>query len=159
MKKVHGMGKRERLLLQVAAILHDCGRYVSLINQSDCSYQIIMASEIIGMTHLEREIVASTVKHSSMPMQPYESVSDKMDQQSYMIVSKLMAILKIANAMDRSHKQKFKTIKAVLKNKELLITIEAEESIILEKGLFSSYADSFEEVFSVMPKIREKRVL
>ena len=159
MKKVHGMGKRERLLLQVAAILHDCGRYVSLINQSDCSYQIIMASEIIGMTHLEREIVASTVKHSSMPMQPYESVSDKMDQQSYMIVSKLMAILKIANAMDRSHKQKFKTIKAVLQNKELLITIEAEESIILEKGLFSSYADSFEEVFSVMPKIREKRVL
>ena len=25
MKKIHGLGKRERLLLQVAAILHDCG--------------------------------------------------------------------------------------------------------------------------------------
>ena len=69
-----------------------------------------------------------------------------------------MAILKIANAMDRSHKQKFKNVKASLKNKELLITIEAEESIVLEKGLFSTYADSFEEVFSVMPKIKEKRV-
>ena len=44
--KIHGMGKRERLLLQAAAILHDCGRYVSLVNQSECSYQIIMASEI-----------------------------------------------------------------------------------------------------------------
>ena len=75
-----------------------------------------------------------------------------------MIVAKLMAILKIANAMDRSHKQKFKNIKAALKDKELLITIETEESMILEKGLFSSYADSLEEVFSVMPKIKEKRV-
>ncbi len=158
MKKVHGMGKRERLLLQVAAILHDCGRYVSLVNQSECSYRIIMASEIIGMTHLEREIVASAVKYSALPMLPYENVSSKMDQESYMIVAKLMAILKIANAMDRSHKQKFKNIKAALKDKELLITIETEESMILEKGLFSSYADSFEEVFSVMPKIKEKRV-
>ena len=30
MKKVHGLGKRERLLLEVATILHDCGKYVSL---------------------------------------------------------------------------------------------------------------------------------
>ena len=43
-----------------------------------------------------------------------------------------MAILKIANAMDRSHKQKFKNIKAALKDKELLITIETEESMILD---------------------------
>lgn len=152
------MGRRERLLLQAAAILHDCGRYVSMVNQSECSYQIIMASEIIGMTHLEREIVASTVKHNALPMQPYESVSDRMDQKSYMIVSKLTAILKIANAMDRSHKQKFRNIKAVLRDRELVITVEAEENIVLEKGLFSTYADSFEEVFSVMPKIKEKRV-
>lgn len=57
MKKIHGLGKRERLLLQVAAILHDCGKYISLANGPLCSYDIIMASEIIGLTHMEREIV------------------------------------------------------------------------------------------------------
>lgn len=158
MKKVHGMGKRERLLLRIAAMLHDCGRYISLVNQAECSYQIIMASEIIGMTHLEREITASTVKYNSQPLPPYEMMLDKMDQESYMIVAKLAAILKIANAMDRSHKQKFKSIKAVLRDKELLLTVEATESIVLEKGLFSTYADSFEEIFSVKPTIREKRI-
>ena len=158
MKKVHGMQERERLLLETAAMLHDCGRYISLVNQAECSYQIIMASEIIGMTHLEREIVASTVKYNSQPLPPYESMMDKMDQESYMIVAKLAAILKIANAMDRSHKQKFKNIKASLREKELIITVEAMESIILEKGLFSAYADSFEEIFSVKPTIKEKRV-
>src|SRR5699024_2203591 len=34
MKKVHGMGPRERLLLQIAAIRHDCGNFIS---PSNCS--------------------------------------------------------------------------------------------------------------------------
>lgn len=158
MKKVHGMGKRERLLLQTAATLHDCGRYISLVNQAECSYQIIMASEIIGMTHLEREIVASTVRYNSQPLPPYSSMLDKLNQEEYMVVAKLAAIIKIANAMDRSHKQKYKNMKASLKEKELIITVESSESIVLEKGLFCAYADSFEEIFSVKPAIKEKRV-
>ena len=60
MKKVHGLGRRERLLLQVAAILHDCGKYISFANGPSCSYDIIMASEIIGLTHKEREINCKT---------------------------------------------------------------------------------------------------
>jgi exopolyphosphatase/guanosine-5'-triphosphate,3'-diphosphate pyrophosphatase len=164
MKKVHGMQTRERLLLQVAAILHDCGRYISLANQSECSYHIIMSSEIIGMTHLEREIVASTVKYNTQPLSPYEEVVNKMDQHSYMIVAKLSAILKIANAMDRSHKQKYKNIKAALhdnsqKEKQLVITVDCKENTNLEKGLFTAYADSFEKIFSIRPVIKEKRVV
>ncbi len=158
MKKVHGMGNRERLLLQTAAILHDCGRYISLVNQAECSYQIIMASEIIGMTHLERQMAANIVKYNSHPLPQYQNMVDRMSQGNYMIVAKLAAIIKIANAMDRSHRQKFRNIKAVLKEKELIITVESSESIVLEKGLFSTYADSFEEVFSVKPTIKEKRV-
>ncbi len=159
MKKVHGMGGRERLLLQLAAILHDCGRYISLVNQAECSYQIIKASEIIGVTQTEREIVANTVKYNSRAALPDSGDISGLDGDSSMTVAKLTAILKIANAMDRSHKQKFKSVKASLRERELLITVESVESIVLEKGLFSAYADSFEEVFCVNPKIREKRVL
>ncbi len=158
MKHVHGMGKRERLLLQAAAILHDCGGYISRMNQAECSYQIIMASEIIGMTHLEREIVACTVRYNSNPLVPYEELMDRLDQPGYMVAAKLAAILKIANAMDRSHKQKFKNVKASLKEKQLLITIEAKESTVLEKDLFALYADAFEQIFSVKPCIKETRV-
>ena len=63
-----------------------------------------------------------------------------------MVVAKLTAILKIANAMDRSHRQKFKDVKAVLKEKQLVITVEARESIVLENGLFEMYADYFERI-------------
>lgn len=50
MKKVHGMGDRERLLLQIAVQLHDCGKYISMGDVAECSYQIIMATEIIGLS-------------------------------------------------------------------------------------------------------------
>lgn len=158
MKKVHGLGKRERLLLQVAAILHDCGKYISFANGPSCSYDIIMASEIIGLTHLEREIVANTVLYNTWQLPAYEDVAEKLDHDSYITVAKLSAILRVSNAMDRSHKQKFKNVKVTVKGRELVITIETLDDIALEKSLFASKTSYFESVFSIKPVIRVKRV-
>ena len=158
MKKIHGMGKRERLLLQVAAILHDCGKYISFANAQACSYDIIMASEIIGLSHLEREIIASAVLYKSQVMPSYEEMADKLDHDSYLKVAKISAILRVANAMDRSHKQKFKNVKAAIKGKELVITIETDDDITLEKSLFNAKTDYFENIFSIKPVVKEKRI-
>lgn len=158
MKKVHGMGKRERLLLQVAAILHDCGRYISLANGPHCSYDIIMASEIIGLSHLERQIVAYVTLYKTCPLVPYEEMADMLSQEDYVVVAKLSAILRVSNAMDRSNKQKFKNVKAAIRDKELVITIETVDDIALEKALFDAKTDYFEKIFSIKPVIKEKRV-
>lgn len=60
------MGRRERLLLRIATLLHDCGKYISLVNLGECSYAIIMATEIIGLSHREREIVANIVRYNHL---------------------------------------------------------------------------------------------
>ncbi len=152
MKKVHGLGKRERLLLRIAAILHDCGKYISMMNLADCSYNIIMSTEIIGLSHDERQIVANVVKYNHADF----VYSENMD---YLTVAKLAAILRVANGLDRSHKQKFKDVKTVLKDGQLIITVETNEDITLEKGLFEERAELFEEVFGVHPVIKQKKVL
>ena len=141
-----------------AAILHDCGKYISFANGPQCSYDIIMASEIIGLTHLEREIVAETVLYNTRPLGDYDEVSDKLDKNSYLTVAKLSAILRVSNAMDRSHKQKFKNVKAAVKGKELVITVETEDDIALEKALFEAKTLYFEHIFSIKPVLKEKRV-
>ena len=152
------MGKRERLLLQIAVLLHDCGKYISFANGPSCSYDIIMASEIIGLTHKEREIIANTVLYNTWPLPDYEDLADKLDHDSYLTVAKLSAILRVSNAMDRSHKQKFKNVKAAVKGRELVITIETMDDIALEKALFDAKTAYFENVFSIKPVIKEKRV-
>ncbi|MDE6847401.1 MAG: HD domain-containing protein [Lachnospiraceae bacterium] len=158
MKKVHGLGKRERLLLRIATLLHDCGKYISLVNLGECSYNIIMSTEIIGLSHVEREIVANVVKYNHMDFEYYEAMGTDgaLDKKDYLTIAKLTAILKIANGLDRSHKQKFRNIKTSLKEEQLIITVDASLDITLEKGLFSKRAEFFEEVYSVRPVIRQK---
>ena len=157
MKKVHGLGKRERLLLRIATLLHDCGKYISLVNLGECSYNIIMSTEIIGLSHVEREMVANVVKYNHMEFDYYEAMGkDTIAKKDYLTIAKLTAILKIANGLDRSHKQKFKNIKTTFKDEQLIITVDASIDITLEKGLFQKRAEFFEEVFSVRPVIRQK---
>lgn len=159
MKKIHGLDKRARLLLRLSALLHDCGKYISLANLGECSYNIIMSTEIIGLSHAEREIVANVVKYNHLEFDYYESMSNKtgLSKEDYLIIAKLTAILKIANGLDRSHKQKFKDVRITLKDQELIITVDTPIDITLEKGLFTHRADFFTEVFSITPVIKQKR--
>lgn len=158
MKKIHGMKGRERLLLEVAVILHDCGKYVSIVNSSYMAYQIIMSSEIIGLSHNEREIVGLTVLYNHVSLPQYETLADKISEESYITVAKLSAILRVANALDQSHKQKFKNTKVSLKDKELTILVESFEDISLEQALFETKTQYFENVFSIKPVLKEKRI-
>lgn len=158
MKKIHGLTPRYRLLLQVAALLHDVGKYVSFSQASRCALEIIQSSEIIGLSHVERKIIAWSVYYNSEELDDYEELEDELDQESYLAVAKLSAILRVANALDQSHRQKFKTIRVSVKDRQLIITVEAYEDISLEQVLFESKTTYFEDVFSMKPVLKEKRV-
>ena len=159
MKRVHGLGKRERLYLCLAAILHDCGKYISLMNIGETSYDIIMATEIIGLSHREREMVASIVRFNHSDFTYRERVTNRRatDQDTYLTVAKLTAILRLASSLDRSHKQKFKDLKAVLRDNELYLSAVTTEDISLELSYFAAQAEFFQEVFSVTPVIRQRK--
>ncbi|MDO4284677.1 MAG: HD domain-containing protein [Eubacteriales bacterium] len=160
-KQIHGLGQREKLLLRIATLLHDCGKYISLVNLAECSYHIIMSTEIIGLSHIEREIIANVVKfnHSNFVYyEQQETVSD-LGRETYLVIAKLTAILRIANGLDRSHKQKFRDVGITVRDGKMIISVSTKEDITLEKGLFTRRADFFEEIFSVRPVIKQKRTL
>ncbi|MFI3237183.1 MAG: HD domain-containing protein [Lachnospiraceae bacterium] len=157
-KKIHGLGKRERLLLKIATILHDCGKYISMTALGETSYSIIMATEIIGLSHLEREIIALVVRYNHDDFEYFDERERKaLNVDAYLVMSKLTAILRIANALDRSHKQKFKSIKCIMKDEKLVITVDTNEDITVEKSLMKNRAIFFEEVFNVLVDVRRKR--
>lgn len=160
MKKIHGLGNREKLYLRIAAILHDCGKYISLMDIGENSYHIIMATEIIGLSHAEREIVANVVRYNHSPFVYYNNMQSKsMTEEAYLTIAKLTAILKVANGLDRSHKQKLKAVRATLKEEELILTLDSQEDIVLEKGMFAKRANFFKEVYNIQPVIKQKRVI
>lgn len=161
MKKVHGLGKRERLYLRLASILHDCGKYIGMVNIGENSYQIIMATEIIGLSHLEREIVANVARfnYSRFIYYGQQAGATRLDKDSYLIIAKLTAILRLAGGLDRSHKQKLTGLKASLKDNRLVLTVDTQADITLEKGFFQLREEFFKEVFSIEPVLKQHKNL
>lgn len=158
-KKIHGLGKRQRFLLRLAVILHDCGKYISMANAAECSYNIIMKTEIIGISHIEREIVANVVLYNHNDFVYYEEqeeVSD-LDREAYLVITKLTAILRLANGLDRAHTGKFEDLRVAVKGENLVISAKSGVDLTLEKGLIDSRAGFFAEVFGITPVIRQRK--
>ena len=159
MKKIHGMSYRERLLLRIAVRLHNVGKYVSMENQGESAYHIILATEVIGLSHEEREMVASIVKYNQIPFE-YQKEYANMNQiphESELTVAKLTAILRCANSLDRSHRQKFEDIDVSLKDNQLQISVYTDNDIILEKSKLAANADFFEEIYAIRPVLIQKQ--
>lgn len=158
MKKLHGLGKRERLLLQIAARLQDCGKYISMTLVAECSFHIIMSTEIIGISHAEREIVAHSVKNSYLKFVYYDDLitASGLSGEAYLVVAKLTAILRVAAGLARSQKKTYRSVKSVIKDRELIITVDTDTDLTLEKGFFPAKTDFFEEVFGVRPVVKKK---
>ena len=146
-------------MLHIAAILNECGRYISLANVGESSYNIVMATEMIGLSHQERETVAYIVKYATEPFEYYNTLGlvTTLDKESYLKIAKLTAILRLVNGLDLSHKGKFETIKAALKDDSLIITIETNEDMTLEFGMIEASARFFEEVYNIKPVIKQKK--
>jgi len=166
MKKYHGLGGRERLLLQISAILHSCGKFISMRNSNECSYNIIMSTEIIGLSHLEREIIANVVRYNIRDFDydkvqlegTYQEGTVELDQKGMTIlIAKLTAILRLAHTLDRIHRGKLADCRMSIREGELVITTGYEGDIALEAMSFEQKADFFEEIYGIRPVLRQKR--
>ena len=106
-------------------------------------------------------MVANVVKFNHLKFGYYDIVanSSKLDKKAYLTIAKLTAILKLANGLDRSHKQKFKDIRVNLKDHSLVIMVDTNEDITLEKGMLGERSDFFEEVFSIRPVIKQRKIV
>lgn len=157
MKRYHGLGARERLMLRIATILHDCGKFVSMKNPGQCAYNIIMATEIIGLSHKEREVIANVVRYNTGEFD-YNRVhlQDNRSESATILIAKLTAMLRLANAMDRSHEQKLMNCKISVKSGQLVINADYDGSIGLETLAVQNKADFFEEIFSIRPVVKQK---
>ena len=167
MKKYHGLDSRHRLLLQIAVLLHACGKFVSIRNSNECSYNIIMSTEIIGLSHLEREIIANVVRYNirdfdynrvELETQMHQGGDYGMSQNEITIlIAKLTAILRLANSMDRSHRGKLTDCRMTVRDGELVITTGYKGDLALERSSFEQKADFFEEIFGIRPVLKQKR--
>lgn len=159
-RKLHGLGKRERLLLQLAAILHDSGKFISLNEHYMQSYNIVLASEIPGITEEEQAIIANVARyHSGLGPEQGHANFACLSGACKLVVAKLSAIIRIADALDRSHKQKVREMKLEWESNRLIVRVDSASDMLLEEWTFEAKAEFFKTVFGVIPEIRIRKVM
>lgn len=154
MTRQHGLEHRERLLLKVAAILHDIGKFVSLRKHYLYSRRLIESTDILGFSDRERLIMANVASyHSKGTPTNADRNFAQLSNDEKVVVAKLAAILRLADAVDRTHRQKTMQHDIQVRNNELIIRVKSQEDLSLEEWTFADKADFFENVFGFKAKL------
>ncbi len=100
---LHNCNAEARELLWAAAILHNCGLFVSHSAYHKHSYYLIRNGELLGFAEIEVEMIANIARYHrrNAPKKKHESYSNLPDKQHRQLVSQLSSILRLAVALDR----------------------------------------------------------
>jgi len=100
---LHRWGSEERELLWAAAILHNCGHYISHSSHHKHSYYLIRNGDLLGYTESEIETIANLARYHrrSPPKKKHENYRNLPSKKHRLIVNQLSALLRLAVALDR----------------------------------------------------------
>jgi exopolyphosphatase/guanosine-5'-triphosphate,3'-diphosphate pyrophosphatase len=155
-KPLHNLPLEYRLLLEVAALLHDIGNFVNASDHHKHSQYLLTATPVIGLDQTQMAIVANVARYhrKSMPKpqhDPYRVLSSK----DRVTVSKLASLLRLADAMDNEHASRVIRFSVDYKKPRVVLKMEGEGDLLLEKWALLKKAPMFEEVFSVTLAVEE----
>lgn len=160
MKNVHGLGSRERLYLQIAALLHDIGKFINLKEHQENSYNIIRNSDIFGLSVMETELIACIARyHTNVIPNMDHYMYNRLKPSQRVLIGKLTSILRIADALDRGHEQKFDNIDVNIKNKQLIISFKTYKDTTMEEWAFKTKSEFFGDVYGMKVSINKKKTI
>ncbi len=155
MQQEHGLTANYLLLLRVAAILQNCGRFVNNRSFHKHSFYLISNSEIFGLRHSETEMTAYIARYSYRTG-PKFSHSNFMSlpRDSRVIVSKLAAILRIADALNHGKTVDPDTLRFERDGDELTILLPPDDTILLKTRSLEIQGKMFEDIFGIRVHFR-----
>lgn len=149
LKKDHGMGSKERLLLEVSGILHDIGSYIAPTGHHKHSSYLVDAADIFGLRKAEKNIVSNVVRyHRRATPQPTHVTYMSLPKEDRSTVSKLAAILRVADALDHGHQQKIRNFALRSDGESYSVWVPEETGdISIERNSLREKGDLFADVF------------
>ncbi len=157
--KIHHLGEKERRYLSLAAILHNIGKYISMVNDGIRTFEIITSTEFTGLSDQEREMVALIACFHNGHIDSGDPMLAKFSDAERIVILKLIAILCIANSLDAGHKQKLEINSARLAGHQLILGVTTNRDATIEIWNFDKHIGLFADLFGYAPVLRIKRTL
>jgi exopolyphosphatase / guanosine-5'-triphosphate,3'-diphosphate pyrophosphatase len=144
----HGLRQRDRLVLEVAALLHDIGVFVGLRAHHKHAQYLIQASEIFGVSSDDLAVIGNVARYHrrGLPQKahlPYMAL----DRPDRVRVNKLAALLRVANALDAEHAQRVRDLRVTAADGAWTLAVDGTGDLSMERLGVEARADLFKDVF------------
>ena len=155
LKDLHRMDTRDRLLLRVAAIVHEIGIFVSTRAHHKHSYYLISNTEIFGLNHTEIMIVAHISRyHRRNSPKPNHTEYINMPRKMRITICRLAALLRISDALDCERTQQIRLLKTEMTDDELILYVEGGKGLALERRSLAEKSDLFEDIYGLRVRLQ-----
>ncbi|AFY60545.1 Ppx/GppA phosphatase family protein [Synechococcus sp. PCC 6312] len=153
---LHQWGELERELLWAAAILHNCGHFVSHSAHHKHSYYLIRNGGLLGYTDTEIELIANLARYhrKNTPKKKHENYRNLTSREHRVVVEQLSAILRLAIALDRRQVGAIQDISCRWQSESQEFTLilhpsNANDACELELWSLNYKKEAFEMVFNL----------
>lgn len=146
-QSLHELGRTEREWLEYAAVLHDVGYLINPRQHHKHAYYVIKYSDLSGFTADEIAVMANIARYhrGALPAMKHEAFGE-LDPRLQRIVKILGALLRLADALDRTHFSVVQTVKVKCGTRLLIEAIVSGEAE-MELWTAKKRGDLLEEVF------------
>ena len=151
----HELDPRYELLLHVAALLHEIGLYVGNQSHHKHSQYLITNSDLFGLSRKDTLMVALIARyHRRAIPKPSHVEYAALPESDQLIVAKLAALLRIADALDQNHMQQIRDIQFQRNGRQLMIRVHGVEDLTLERFALRDKGQLFRDIFGLTVEIR-----
>jgi exopolyphosphatase/guanosine-5'-triphosphate,3'-diphosphate pyrophosphatase len=157
LQPVHHLPAQSRVLLEAAALLHDVGHMVSHRGHHKHGEYLALNGDVAGLEGRDRAVVAALVRYHNRKSAPaghhvaYASLHNA-DQR---IARRLAAILRVAEALDHSHRQRVTNLSASFQRDAVGLQIVARGDATEDLRDAIRSAELFEKEFHVRMHFRQ----
>ncbi len=148
LQTLHQLDRNDRKLLEYAAILHDIGYFVSSKGHHRHALQMIMMEPWLEFPREEKVVIANLARYHRKAMPNIEhtafGILSDADKQR---VGLLAPLLRLADALDHSHKGLVQELFCDITDTEVIIYAGAESDLADEARALERRADMFRHVY------------
>ncbi|MCA9078142.1 MAG: HD domain-containing protein [Planctomycetaceae bacterium] len=151
----HQLDDRAALILHIAALLHEIGSYVNQSSLHKHSLYLILNSELFGLTKEDMTLVALVARyHRRASPKPTHLYYGTLERTQRVAVSKMAAILRLADALDTSRSQRVGDISCEIEADRLIITVSNLSDLSVEQLAMQQARTLFQEIFGLRVLLR-----
>jgi exopolyphosphatase / guanosine-5'-triphosphate,3'-diphosphate pyrophosphatase len=130
---LHGLPASSRSVLEAAALLHDVGHAVSPQRHHKHTFYLVQNADIAGFSDQERLLVALVARyHRRTPPDRGRPDLEALGPTELRQLRRLVAILRVADALDRSHHQPVIDVRAAARGPAVRVSVRTRSAIDLE---------------------------